>query len=136
RLAGVKHRLLCALIVKLERRVVVAMPGQDRDRTAMRPPAFRHLSRQLLARPLLEGQDARQARLYGEVSGGPDVRAPFCEQKVDLRRPPPDALDPDQLRDGLLVVSGQVRQVELAAYHQFAQRARIALLLARQTAGA
>jgi hypothetical protein len=67
----------------------------------------------------------------GQISG-----PPFGKQQVDFRRPAPDALDPDEPRDGLLVISGQRRQIEPARSDQFAQRAGIALLLARQAATA
>ena len=102
----------------------------------MGTPAFGQFARPLFRWPLGEGEQLRETGLDREVAGGPDVLAPLSEQQVDLRRPAADALDPDELGDRFLVVAGQRLQVEFAPMNQLAQAARIALLLARQPAGA
>src|SRR5690606_24090613 len=124
------------MMLKLERRIVVAMPGQDGDGTTVRTPVFRQRARRLLARALGQGEDASEAGLDREVARGPDVRPAFREQQVDLGGPAADALDPDKLLDRFLVVSGQALEIELAGRYELAERARVTLLLARQAARA
>ena len=85
------------------------MPGEDRDGAAVRAPAFREIPGRLLARPLGQAEDAGDAGLDREVARRPDVVPPFGEKQVDLRRPAADALDTDELGDGLLVVCRQAR---------------------------
>ena len=60
------------------------MPGQDRDRTAVRPPCFGELAGGFFGRAFLEAEDLREARLHRQVAGRPDVGAAFGEQQVDL----------------------------------------------------
>src|SRR5690606_26946082 len=122
------------MMLKLESRIVVAMPGQDGDGTTVRTPVFRQSARLLLARAPGQGKDASEAGLDREVARGPDVGPAFGEQQVDLGGPAADTLDPDELLDRFLVVAGQSVEIELASRYALAQRARVTILLARQAA--
>jgi hypothetical protein len=60
-------------------------------------------------------QDAADLDLHRQVAGRPDVGPPLGEQQIDLGRPAADALDPGERGDRLLVVFGQIREIEPAA---------------------
>ena len=74
--------------------------------------------------------------MHGEVAGREDVGAPFGEQQVDFRRPAADTLDLGQQRDRLLVVLGQVFEIELTRHDQLGEAADVAGFLARHASGA
>ena len=97
----------------------------------MRAPRLGQLAQLLFARPLVHSQQSADRDLHGEVAGRPDIRPPLGEQKIDFRRPAADALDPGQQRDRLVVVFGQVGEVELARQDQRSKAARVARLLPR-----
>ena len=108
------------------------MPEEDRCRAAVRAPGFGEFAGQLLARAGIVAEDAADLDLDRKVARGPDVGAALGEQQIDFRRPAADPLDPDQRCDRLLVVGGQVRQVEPAARDLVGEAAGIAEFLPRQ----
>ena len=70
-----------------------------------------------LRRMLVEAEDSADFLPHRQIARRPDVAAPFGEQQVDFGRPAPDALDLDEVSDRLLIVLGQVFEIELAGDH-------------------
>ncbi len=73
------------------------MPGEDGSGAAMRTPALGKLAQPSLAGLFGQRKDAPDLNLDGEIAGGPDVGAPFGEQKIDLGGPTPYAFDGHKL---------------------------------------
>ena len=108
------------------------LEGAPGCRAAVRAPFLAKLAQLLLGRLALQAHQLADFDLHRQVAGRPDIGAAFREQQIDFGRPAADALDLDQLLDRLLVVLGQVGEVELARQDQLREAPRIAGLLPRQ----
>ena len=73
------------------------MPGENSSGASMRSPAFSKLAQPSLAGLFGQRKNADDLDLDGEIARGPDIRASFGEQQVDLGGPSSYAFDGHKL---------------------------------------
>src|SRR6185369_3541062 len=70
-----------------ENAAVIAVPGEHRCGSAVRPPGLGHLTELLFARLVLEPHQSSELDEHGKIACRKYVRPAFREKQVDFRRP-------------------------------------------------
>src|SRR3546814_7758642 len=102
------------------------VPGHDRRRAAMRAPPFGERTQRLFAGAFGMTEDAADLDLEREIARGPRLGAAFGEQQIDFGGTAADDLEPGERLDRVLVVGGQMIEIESDAGYLVGETAGLA----------